>query len=87
MHQNGLEPTDPNDHPVLPESEGSPCGPVDSVIVTGNHRIFDLKTGCGITVPLRDLPEIEGELGENHRDNPLAGFEEDSFVRIFNQLE
>ena len=75
----GLTPHDLIDQEPFPEGEDRPAGAIDPMTVTDDHCIYNLMTGCGITMPLRDV--------EGFEDDPLEEFEDDSRVRIFDRLE
>ncbi len=79
MEDQGLTPQDPIDQEPFPEGEDRPAGAIDPMTVTDDHCIYNLVTGCGITMPLRDV--------EGFEDDPLADFNDDSNVRIFEPLE
>lgn len=79
MEELGLTPENPVDQEPFPEAEGSPVGAIDPLTVTDDHCIYNLMTGCGMTIPLRETDGFEDDLIEQ--------FEDDSFVRIFERLE
>lgn len=60
MQEKGLTPSEAIES-ALSQGHDNPTCMGDSIIITSEHCVLDLLTGCGRTLPLREAEEFRGE--------------------------